>query len=1347
MSQAVRTEETLRTLKRLFFLSFPIAPLACAAVDFYHFGLTAQFFGFLSATLFAILFVRTDVLQDQHRKLMEVSLFVAFALMAPAIADWGLIANLALIVGVSFGYGCLKRKQARALTALGTAFLLATPLIYPETNLVHLALYMITYLNLVLFAEWTRTILTAQKIKNSEQTASLQAAMKELEEQSQKLEQTNMGFEIALLDLDVLNKDLEDRSQTSERAVAELSALNEKYAETIEQLEQAQKQSARAQQLATAYLKQTDAAITLRSLDGQILDFNEGAQDLYARLSIDIKIGSMESFRDVDPDIAEVTFDRGFDTTDLQQLQGTRTATITWDNGDVRHYIFETSMIELCEEHIWLSSWHDITDATEAEAELKAQTRKMEVLGNELHFSRQLASAYMDVSPNPIFIRAENEVLLEMNEAAEKLFAHAGLTAQVGSATKLRNGRKDRIKVVLADGTAGRPTAEQIDVFEEDGSVTHYIVNSNDVVLGAQNVTITTLYNVTDVLNANEALSNAVKEVDDVNVSLRKAQQEAARLNSILHKQSAATVAWTADTRKFIYANESFTDVAVACFDLHAIDDSDNLGSYKPTDMSQALNQLQKLFVDQQEQNPDEVIQVTLQGCGNRSFSAQCQKVNMPEHFGDLVLVNISEITDLVSLQGRQKELTSLFDKQSVPSVVWKLGDTTTLAYMNSAYFEMQKKVLSADTMSELQGLRFGQVFRPEYRAYALQNFQRVDELMRCGATSLTLPKQPQHNGRQYQLDFSRVTISDNEDEQFVVFNFLDVSEREYERQFAQTLLNKITSIVLTQNQNWQIMSCSDAWEEQFGYTREETIGRDLHEFLHPLEVERALDERRLEQGRGSERFEKSTISFVTKEGEERLMELSTFVDRTNEENLYIVTLNDVTEIERARAELEHKLMYDDLTGVLSRRGINKRVDMGLHSDQAVFLIDLDHFKSVNDGYGHEAGDRLLQSVGRAISELTTAGGIAGRLGGEEFLVMKTFDTWQKTAAFADEIRKKIADSGIKTEQGPLARTASIGVARLPKDGTLSEALAVADAALDDSKHSGRNCATLATPGYIDSSTSEGRFVTERDIHDALLNEEMYYAAQPIIDTHKNVIRGFEALIRWKREDGTMISPETFSPKLSEAAKNPAIRKLKWQMRRRFLQGLSYFDDRYVSFNHRVEELSQPNASELLIESFESIRDTENRVFVIELSERALTERVVIEDVITQLENLRANGILIALDDFGVEASNLNRLAQLPIDIIKLDKSLIQRIEADNKTREVVCSTAIMAAKLGIKTIAEGIETEGQGRMLHHMSAVQQQGYLHARPMPVDELFEKLLDIGFDLRHAHAPSHTRYVAE
>ncbi len=1338
----------LNALKRLFFLSFPIAPLAFAVVDYVHFGMTVQFFGFLCAAFFALLFVRTEALKDQRIKLMEISLFATFALMPFAISDWGLIANLILIVGVSFGCGCLKRTKARALSALGAGIMVATPLFAPDTNLLHLGFYTIAYLNLVLFAEWTRTILTAQKVKNSEQTAILQAALEELEEQRKKLEHANIGYETALLELDVLNNDLEDRSQTSERAVADLSALNEKYAETIDKLEQAQKQSERAQQLATAYLEQTDAAITLRSLDGQILDFNEGAQELYAELSLKLQIGSVETFNDVHPDVAEVTFDRPFDTSDLQQVQGTRTATITWDNGTVRHFLFETSIIELGEDLIWLSSWHDITDAMEAEAELKAQTRKMELLGNELHFSRQLASAYMDLSSDPIFIRAENEALLEMNEAAEKLFTHAGLVPKVGTATRLRYGRKDRINVILSEGANGRPMPEQVDVFEEDGSVTHYIVNCNSVVLGAQNVTITTLYNVTEVLNVNEALSNAVKEVDNVNISLRKAQQEAARLNSILHKQSAATVAWAADTRKFVYANESFTDVMAVCCELQGTGKAGPLSSYKPSDISKALNHLQELFVERLEQNPDDIIQMTLEGSDGRSFSAQCQKVNMPEHFGDLVLVNISEITDLVSLQGRQKELTSLFDKQSVPSVVWKLGDTTTLAYMNTAYFEMQKEVLSGDTIQAMQGLPFEQVFKPEYRASALQSFERVDDLMRQHvATSLTLPKEPQHGGRQYQLDFSRVMISDDQNELFTVFNFLDVTEREYERQFAQTLLNRITSIVLTQNQSWQIMSCSDAWEEQFGYTREETIGRDLHEFLHPLEIERALDERRSEQGRGGDRFEKTTISFVTKEGDERLMEVSTFVDRTNEDNLYIVTLNDVTEIERARAELEHKLMYDDLTGVLSRRGINKRVEMGLHTDQAVFLIDLDHFKSVNDGYGHEAGDRLLQNVGRTISDLTTAGGIAGRLGGEEFLVMKSFESWDETERFANQIRTMIAGAEIKTEQGPLSRTASIGVARLPKDGTLSEALAVADAALDDSKQTGRNRATLATPSYIDFSTSEGRFVTERDIHDALLNEEMYYVVQPIVDTHQNTIKGFEALIRWKRQDGTMISPETFSPKLSEAAKNPAIRDLKWQMRRRFLQQLSYFDDRYVSFNHRVEELSHPNSSELLIQAFEEIRDTPNRVFVIELSERALTERVVIEDVIVQLENLRANGILIALDDFGVEASNLNRLAQLPIDIIKLDKSLIQRIEADNKTLEVVRSTAIMAEKLGIKTIAEGIETEGQGRMLHHMNAVQQQGYLHARPMPVDQVYQRLMDIGYDLREVHQPAHTQFVAE
>jgi EAL domain-containing protein (putative c-di-GMP-specific phosphodiesterase class I) len=114
---------------------------------------------------------------------------------------------------------------------------------------------------------------------------------------------------------------------------------------------------------------------------------------------------------------------------------------------------------------------------------------------------------------------------------------------------------------------------------------------------------------------------------------------------------------------------------------------------------------------------------------------------------------------------------------------------------------------------------------------------------------------------------------------------------------------------------------------------------------------------------------------------------------------------------------------------------------------------------------------------------------------------------------------------------------------------------------------------------------------------------------------------------------------------------------------------------------------------------------------------------------------------LIALDDFGVQASNLNRLAELPIDIIKLDKSLVQRVVSDKKTLEVVRSTAIMAGKLGIKTIAEGVETPAQGRVIHHMSSVQQQGFLHAKPMKTSDVFDNLIKIGYDLRN---PIHLGY---
>lgn len=873
MPQPLTLVQNLVGIRRLFVLYFTAVPLVCVVIDVQTNGLTPQTFGLVLASFFSLLFSVPQLFGSARQLLLETSLFGALVLVYFAFKDWGLMAGLAQVMGMSFGYGCLRRSKARAMAVVGFVLLAASPLQSPDIQSLPLALYLIGYGNMVLLAEWTRTTINQQRWQ--------------------------------------------------------MSAVNDDLALVNQQLRH-------SRHLSRAYLEHTNAGVIIRDADLRVLEFNQPATELFDFLGLELRVGSKSRVSDADPERFEVIVDQSDDSVPVLKAVGNHKVSITCLNGETRHFIFSVGCIQAEDEVLWLSAWNDIT--------------------------------------------------------------------------------------------------------------------------------------------------------------------ETVRTEELMRK--------------------------------------------------------------------------------------------------------------------RQAELSALLDNQSVPAAVWRLGPKITLAYMNSAYIELDGPVLTSDQAETLQGKRLEKVFRPDYVSVASLNLKNILHALEAGAQSLALPKQDHQNGRRYQVEFSLVTITADKNERFVVLNYVDV-----------------------------------------------------------------------------------------------------------------------TVIEKTRAGLEKQLMVDDLTGVLSRRGINHYCETRGNVDEALFLIDLDQFKSVNDGYGHDVGDRLLASCGRVLSDLVDDHGVAGRLGGEEFVIIRPMSDWNEISTYAEKIRASIAALELETEDGSLSRSASIGVAIFKVDQSLSDALAQADVALVDSKQSGRNRVTLATPAYIRKSEQEGRFVTERDIHDALVNKEMYYAVQPIMNTKRNNISGFEALIRWERADGTTISPSTFSSRLYEAVKNPEFRELIRELRQRTVRDLSYFDDRYISFNHQVEELSTAGASRMLIDQFSSIRDVPGRVFVVELSEKALTERVDMGSVIRNLQDLRQDGILIALDDFGVQASNLNRLAELPIDIIKLDKSLVQRVVSDNKTLEVVRSTAIMAGKLGIKTIAEGIETPAQGRMIHHMNSVEQQGFLHGRPMKTSDLFDNLINIGYDLRN------------
>lgn len=216
------------------------------------------------------------------------------------------------------------------------------------------------------------------------------------------------------------------------------------------------------------------------------------------------------------------------------------------------------------------------------------------------------------------------------------------------------------------------------------------------------------------------------------------------------------------------------------------------------------------------------------------------------------------------------------------------------------------------------------------------------------------------------------------------------------ERSFNEALLDKSPAIILTENRKWEIESCSEAWVEKMGYSREEPLGKSFLDFFVP-EQQDAVRKARERFRTGFDKVKEFNAQIMAKSGRVVDFVLNARVENSAAHWRVILTISDVTDLMETQHKLTELVEHDELTGPLSRRGLKERFGKGKRSRAAgLFLLDVDHFKSVNDTYGHEAGDRLLQAFGATLSKLTQEEGCAVRLGGEEFTLLRPWKGWDE---------------------------------------------------------------------------------------------------------------------------------------------------------------------------------------------------------------------------------------------------------------------------------------------------------------------------------------------------------------
>jgi diguanylate cyclase (GGDEF)-like protein len=381
----------------------------------------------------------------------------------------------------------------------------------------------------------------------------------------------------------------------------------------------------------------------------------------------------------------------------------------------------------------------------------------------------------------------------------------------------------------------------------------------------------------------------------------------------------------------------------------------------------------------------------------------------------------------------------------------------------------------------------------------------------------------------------------------------------------------------------------------------------------------------------------------------------------------------------------------------------------------ALFCIDLDNFKTVNDTMGHPAGDAYLKVVADRLRTSVPDEAFLARLGGDEFAVL----CHDADADLAQEIADLIVDAllaPVQIDGKEILSGGSCGVAMAPEHGADPAVLmAHAELALYRAKAQGRGCSRFFESGMDEDARQ--RADLELDLRNALQNDAMDVYFQPLVDTRTHKVSGYETLLRWNRPGHGLISPALF---ISCAEETGIIVPLgEWVIRRAIEEAASWKDDVKVAINLSPAQMKNPSIVATVVGALAKAQLDPGRL-EIEITESVLMHET--DQNLRTLHSLRELGVKIALDDFGTGYSSLSYLRAFPFDKIKIDQRFVRDIDASPENQAIVRAVISLARDLGMRVTAEGVENEQQAAMLAGLGCAEVQGFLYSRPIPSDEI-------------------------
>ena len=433
----------------------------------------------------------------------------------------------------------------------------------------------------------------------------------------------------------------------------------------------------------------------------------------------------------------------------------------------------------------------------------------------------------------------------------------------------------------------------------------------------------------------------------------------------------------------------------------------------------------------------------------------------------------------------------------------------------------------------------------------------------------------------------------------------------------------------------------------------------------------------------------------------------------------------EMADHEDARKELAYLASHDPLTGLPNRQSATQRigalVQQGVLAGEecALFFMDLDQFKDINDSMGHQVGDQLLQAIAPRIAGMLREEDFLGRHGGDEFLLAVRRHSREQIEQLADNLLRSM-DRGFVVGTNRFFISASIGIAYLSDSGASVDGLIQnADTALFRAKSAGRNQYAIFTPEMF--SQAQQRLHMSRDIRNALDRQDFRVVYQPIVSSSDGSLIGLEALCRWQHPDGHWVPPQEF---IRVAEETGLIGRLGQFVLEQAMTDLTHWqglgvNTPWVSVNVSGVQFRDANFVESVSLLLHRFRLKPEQLHL------EITEEVLIENVSANrrlLKRLDDIGIRIVVDDFGVGYSSLAYLKNFPISIVKIDRSFIKELVSDAEDQAITHAICRLSDDLGMHTVAEGVETADHLELLQRFSCSYCQGFLFSRPVSASEI-------------------------